>query len=232
MTPPPRIAVGVPSHGAWEPGFGLSLANMLVHCGTGGHGDPFEIQVFNAHGCVLPEVRTLLVAEAVRWQATHLLFLDSDMRFPATTLRSLLRHGAMVVGANYVRRGLPTFPTAYLPGGDRGRDGVLWTEPGDQGLVEVAHVGTGVMLIDMRLFDCLDLPFFDFVAPGDPGQGWQTDDVYFCRKVREAGIPIFCDQLLSQGIGHIGRMTFTHAMGLECRRQEDAGASATPIPVA
>lgn len=215
-----RIAVCVPSYNVWTAPFGVSLSHLLVHFAMGEHPERPDIRVFNAHGCVLPEVRTLLVADALKWGASHILFLDSDMRFPPDALLMLLRHRALVVGANYVRRGLPTFPTAYLPGGRTGRDGVLWTEPGDAGLVEVQHVATGVMLIDVRAFDCIDFPWFDFEAPSVPGEGWRTDDVYFCRKLRRAGIPVYCDQALSQEIGHVGEMIYTHAMGLECRRQE------------
>lgn len=227
MTRQLRIAVCIPSHNAWTAPFGLSLARMLIHFGLGEHvnGKP-AIEVFNSHGCVLPEVRSLLVAEALKWEATHMLFLDADMLFPPDTLLKLLRHQVLVVGANYVRRGLPTFPTAYLPGGMRDKSGILWTEPGDHRLVEVAHVGTGVMLIDMRVFECIEWPWFNFEPPAMAGPNWRTDDVYFCRKLREAQLPIYCDQELSQDIGHVGELVYRHQQALDCRAEEQAAAAA------
>lgn len=219
-----RIAVCVPSYNVWCAPTAVSVARMLVHFCRGVHAEPPAVEVFNAHGCVLPEVRSLLVAEAHDWGATHILFVDADMAFPPDALLRLLRHGLPVVGANYVRRGLPTFPTAYLPGGMTDASGILWTEPGDRRLVEVKHVGTGLMLIDARVFGCLDWPWFAFEPPPMPGPNWRTDDVYFCEKLAAAGIPIHCDQALSQEVRHIGEIAYTHAMALECRRQEQAAA--------
>lgn len=206
-----RVAVLVPSHSEWKSGFGYSLANMVANFCNAKYegGGKKEIEIINVGGSMLPEVRHRLVAEAFKWGATHALWLDSDMMFPRDTLQALLRHNLPVVGANYVRRTFPCIPTAHLPGDG----GMLWTEPGDEGLVEVKHLGGGVKLVDMRVYDAIELPFFVF-EPTENGVGLRGEDVYFCHKVRDAGIPIFVDQELSQHIGHIGEMVFTHSFGL------------------
>lgn len=227
-----RIAICIPSYNVWSAASATCVARMVAHFAGGVHLEKPAIEVFNTHGCVLPSVRCDLVARAIEWKATHILFVDADMQFPPDALLRLLRHKVLIVGANYVRRGLPTFPTAYLPGGMTGKTGVLWTEPGDDRLIEVQHVATGLMLIDVRVFECIDFPWFDFGAPPMPGPEWTTDDVYFCRKVRAVDIPIYCDQGLSWEVGHVGEMVYTHAMGLECRKQETAHAvslATTPV---
>lgn len=216
-----RVAVLVPSHAEWKAGFGWALANM-VHCFTASRyeGGEKEIEIINVQGSMLPEVRHRCVAEALKWDATHALWLDSDMMFPRDALQVLLRRGKPVVGCNYVRRKLPTIPTAHL-GNDKG--GMLYTEEGDADLVKVKHLGFGCLLTDMRIYDHLDLPFFMF-EPTPEKVGMMGEDVYFCRQLAEKGIPIYCDQELSWHVGHIGELVYTHTMALSSRdAAEDAG---------
>ena len=195
-----KIAVLVPSHGEWKAGFGHALSNMVANfCNAKYEGGNKSIEVVNVNGSILPDVRHRLVAEAFKMDATHALWLDADMTFPRDTLQCLLRHNVPVVGVNYPRRQRPVIPTAHL-GNENG--GILYTEPGDNGLVEVKHLGGGVKLVDLRVYD-----------------GFRGEDVYFCEKVKAAGIPIFCDQELSQHIGHIGEYIYTQADALAAREE-------------
>lgn len=209
-----KVAVLIPSHSEWKAGFGYSLANMVANFAAAKYeGGKKEIEIINVNGSMLPEVRHRLVAEAMKWGATHALWLDSDMMFPRDTLQCLLRHNVPVVGVNYPRRMKPCIPTGHL-GNQNG--GMLWTEPGDKSLVEVKHLGGGVMLVDMRVYDMIDLPFFMFEVTENKA-GLRGEDVYFCEKVKAEGIPIFCDQELSNFIGHIGEYVYTHADALHYR---------------
>lgn len=230
-----RLCIGVPSHGEWKAGFGLSLVNLVQYFMDSTirkpDGTPMkkELHVVNVGGSILPDVRHRIVAEAMRWEATHLLFLDADMTFPAWAANQLLMRGVPIVGANYSRRSFPPIPTAWV--GDRKTGHKLYTEPGDTDLVEVKHVGTGLMLIDMRVFEHLDakaqergephaLPFFAFEVAEDKA-GFIGEDVYFCEKCRAEGLPVYCDQELSQEVGHLGELTFTHKMTLDAREVVD-----------
>jgi hypothetical protein len=209
-----RVAVIIPSHNQWQAGFGYALSNMVAcFVASKYEGGKKEIEIINVQGSMLPEVRHRCIAEAMKWDATHALWLDCDMMFPRDTLQCLLRHGEPVVGCNYVRRKLPTIPTAHL-GNDNG--GMLWTREGERGLVEVKHLGMGCLLTDMRVYDYLDLPFFLF-EPTQNGAGLIGEDVYFCKKLTEAGFKIYCDQELSWHVGHIGEMVYTHRMGIESK---------------
>ena len=206
-----KIAVLVPSHGEWKAGFGYALSNMIANfCNAKYEGGQKSIEVVNVNGSILPDVRHRLVAEAFKMDATHALWLDADMTFPRDTLQCLLRHNMPIVGVNYPRRQRPVIPTAHL-GNENG--GMLYTEPGDAGLVEVKHLGGGVKLVDLRVYDAIDLPYFQFEVM-ENGIGFRGEDVYFCEKVKKAGIPIFCDQELSQHIGHIGEYIYTQADAL------------------
>lgn len=232
-----RLCVCVPSHGDWKAGFGLSLAMMVKYFQDSiirkPDGTPFkkDINVATTGGSMLPEVRHRLVAEAMKWDATHMLFLDADMLFPPWTANQLLMRGVPIVGANYPRRSMPPIPTAYVGERGSGNGHMLYTEPGDRGLVEVKHVGTGVMLIDMNVFDYLDhkaqergephgLPYFTFEVAADKC-GLIGEDVYFCEKCRSEGLPVYCDQELSQEVAHIGEHFYTHRMSLAARDEAE-----------
>lgn len=216
-----RIAVCVPGS-SWKAGFGQSIANMCINFERARYeGGEKRIEVFCVSGSLLPDVRMRCVAEAAKWNATHMLFLDDDMLFPVDALQCLLRHNVPVVGANYSRRTVPMLPTAYTAD----RSGPLFTRPEDEDLVEVSHVGTGLMLIDMRVFDLLELPFFAF-EHFDEGKQLRGEDVYFCHKLQEAGVKVYCDQRLSQQVGHIGEWTYTHQQCLLAN--EHVKMAATP----
>ena len=60
----------------------------------------------------LPHNRSRCVERAFKLQATHILWLDTDMRFPPDTLFRLLGRKKPIVGANYRARNPPVFPTA------------------------------------------------------------------------------------------------------------------------
>lgn len=212
-----RIAVCVPGD-RWRSGFGYDLANACIAFANARYmGGKKDIEVFSVQGSILPEVRTRLVAQAAKWGATHMLFLDDDMRFPRDVVTCLLRHNVPIVGANYSRRTHPLYTTAYKAD----KSGQLLTRPGDKGLVEVSHVGTGCLLIDMRVFELIDLPYFAFEY--DPeGRMCQGEDVYFCHKAAAAGIKVYVDQELSQHVKHIGDWEYDHNQALLVHEEREA----------
>lgn len=217
-----RISVCIPSHGEWKAAFGESVTNMVAHFTNAKYENGEKcIDVACVTGSMLTEVRHRCVSEALKFNATHMLFLDCDMVFPRDIIQKFLNRHVPVVGANYVRRSLPTIPTAFK--GGKAPEGMLYTEPGDNSLVEVMHVGTGCMFIDTRVFDHLELPFFKFET-AENKIGTIGEDVYFCKKIREAGFKIYCDQEVSQNVGHIGELVHTHAMSLETRAKKEAAA--------
>jgi hypothetical protein len=204
-----RVGIGVPSGGSWHSGFGFSLVTMIGHFERS-HVDVEEERrpevVLIAIDGHLPDVRTRILGEAVRERCTHLLWLDSDMIFPPDTLHRLLRHNLPIVGANYPRRIFPHLPTAHYGGDPQG--GVVWSE-GNEGIERVKHVGFGCVLMDMRLVDAIDPPYFVFAPDGEHGLTTRGEDVYFCEKLlRDAGIPTHVDHNLSHEIGHVGEQVF------------------------
>lgn len=157
----------------------------------------------------LTEMRTRLVSRAYELEATHILWLDTDMKFPPDTIPRLLNHNVPVVAVNYPTKDMEARPTAYAE--NEHYIGPVWTTEKTTGLAEVTHAGMGIMLTDIRVFDLLDPPLFQF-EPMPPDFIKQTgEDVYFCRKVREKGIPIFIDHDLSKQVAHIGDFEYTNS---------------------
>lgn len=228
-----RLAIAIPAYGDTKAKFTLSLSQALIHLYSCNIYDPdgnkleVETDTFMVSCSMLTESRTRLVAEAVAWGATHMLWLDADHVFPHDTIPRLLARNADVVGANYARRCIPTAPTAAKTvTEDEQQDyrNLVYTtmEKATGDLVEeVDHIGFGVCLINMRVFDALQeyaeehgdgnfLPLFEFThAPGKSGP--IGEDVFFFRKVREAGCKVFVDHALSWEVGHIHEMIMTNA---------------------
>lgn len=140
-----------------------------------------------SQGTILPAQRTGLVKEAIERHFGHILFIDSDMRFPEDLLERLRAHGKDIVGVNYRQRNADKW-AAGISSEDK------------KGLEEVDALGFGAILIRTEVFIAVEAPWF--ANPYD-GQGFVGEDVFFCRKVKEAGYQIFVDHDLSQDIKHI-----------------------------
>lgn len=237
--PPVKIAICIPVYGDTKGKFTQSLVNAVIFAlgatieDAQGKPIDLEIEVFMVSCSMLTESRHRLVAEAVAWDADYMLCLDADHTFPADTIIRLLSHGLPVVGCNYPRRFTPTAPTAAIHDGHAdGRASVLYTtrEKAEGGLVEpCAHLGFGVLLIDMRIFDALQhhaeahgdgnfLPLFKF-EPTPDKVGMIGEDVFFFRKLAEAGIHPFCDHGLSWEVGHLYEVILTNQAAVNAKDQ-------------
>lgn len=159
-------------------------------------------------GSILPEVRTRLVSQAIARDATHILWWDADIKAPKDAIPRLLNHNLPIVGANYPTKEMRSRPTAYAE--NDSYVGPLWTTSKDTGVVEVAHLGMGLAMCDIRLFDMIELPFFNFEPLAPDYVKHVGEDVYFCRKLKEKGVGIYIDHDISQNVGHIGDFEYTN----------------------
>lgn len=147
-------------------------------------------------GTFVHQAREKLLHDVVSlWSATHILWLDADMTFPADTALRLLKHDKDIVAANYVTRVPPSRPTAK-------RDGRCISSIDATGLDAVDHVGMGVFLMKTSVVQDIPSPRFWYSTPTE------TEDVYFCRLLRAAGRTIYIDHDLSKSVGHIGQHTY------------------------
>lgn len=217
-----KLAVAIPSYNGWYAKFGVALIGALKHFTEAKTQQDLnrEYRVFSIESSLLARSRNLTVLEAGKWGATHVLFLDSDMIFPKQAIVGLLNHNQPIVGVNYPRRNPEHIPTAfagYETGNPDVYDGKLFTREESKGLVEVEHIGFGCTLIDIRLFDAIDMPFFFTEEIYTDENQYLTigEDVNFCKKIRAENIPIYCDQDLSKHITHLGTKHLTYKDTLE-----------------
>jgi hypothetical protein len=211
---PIRLMIAIPSGGDWKKGFGWALARAATHFAFIPYDGEKSIQFEVVGGPMLPENRRRLVARAYELDATHILWLDDDMKFPADTIPRLLNHNLPVVAVNYPRKNfIDPKPTAYADFEDF--VGPVWTGSKSEGLQQVTVAGMGVMLTDIRVFEKISPPIFAF-EPQKPDLVQDSgEDVFFCRELHRLEIPIFIDHDLSKECAHIGDLEFTNMLAQE-----------------
>jgi hypothetical protein len=199
------IAVCTPARDMVHTMFTYDLVNLVCYH-TLNTNDAISLKI--SEGTLIANQRAELSLDAMREGCSHLLFIDSDMRFPQDMISRLLAHDVDIVATNCARRRMPTGPTAqvYKENGDRE---LVWSMPESTGLQEVGSVGMGVMLIKAGVFKALSEPWYETPWRSDK-RGYIGEDVFFCRKAREAGFKIWIDHDVSKEIGHIGTFEFKH----------------------
>jgi len=199
------IALATPARDMVHTMFTYDLVNMVAYH-TLNTNDAVSLKI--SQGTLIANQRAELCLDAMREKCTHVLFIDSDMRFPQDMIERLLVHDLDIVATNCARRRMPTGPTAqiYKENGERE---LVYTMPESTGLQEVGSVGMGVMLIKANVFATLSEPWFETPWRHDK-RGYIGEDVFFCKKAREAGFKIWIDHDVSKEIGHIGMFEFKH----------------------
>jgi hypothetical protein len=176
-----------------------TLESLLKIVAQGGF--DFHIVVAN-EGYSTAENRIYCVSQARKNESDYIFFVDDDMTMPSETLQALLAHGKEVVGANYYSRTLPLQTViGFLPSDEITTEApVMPTE-----LFKVRYAGTGCMLIDLKVFDKIEKPWF-YIDTFEFGMTKMSDDVWFCSQCEKAGIDIWCDPQIQ--VGHLGDYNF------------------------
>lgn len=214
-----KICIAVPSGDTWKAGFGLDLAG-LIGVFTKTHPE-HSVAVVSAQISILAKGRMHLVQEALKRNATHILFLDSDARFSTDTLSRLLAHDLDFVACNAVRRSFPCTPTTRNAPGK-----IVWTMPDDFGLEEVFdHVGLHTALVKTSVFNLITKPWFAIPYLTEM-EDYQGEDVWFCHKLLGAGVKIYIDHDLSHSNRHTGSFDFTHQLAALGRAEYEKEAAA------
>jgi hypothetical protein len=194
--------------------FAYDLAQLCVHStmAFSASGRNVEFGVNMVTCTYLHEAREELLTLAVNDRATHLLWVDSDMRFPKDGMLRLMSHNKAIVGCNYSTR---MAPPGYV--GIKEIFGAkVETKIESTGLEQVEALGFGFMLFDLRRFahKLPDLqPLFGFKWLEDL-EAWMGEDVFFFEKMKTADVDVWCDHDLSKEIAHVGDMEY-QTLGVE-----------------
>lgn len=188
----------------WE--YTHSIVRIVSHLQTATQSLPerYRIHYETEHLYATDIARNRLATRAKNMGATHLLMIDDDMGCPPETAAVLLNAQKPIVAANYVGKWEPPLPLAM-------KDGKRVASVGKCGLEEVDRAPSGVMMIEIPVFERIELPYFQTAFRADRPMEPLSDDFYFCDKARAAGFPIFIDHDLSMKIEHIGPKAYRHA---------------------
>lgn len=201
---PVSVAICVPAMNTVETLFAYDLAVMMAYTAT--NSPHIALSLYVEQSSLLARQRQALVAEAVRVGNTHLLFLDSDMRFPPDTLERLVARKLAIVGANYVTKSVPPVPvTMPDPSNLKLR---LPTRPDSPAVEQVFALGFGCCLIETAVFGAFPVPHF-LLGFSPKAMDFVGEDVYFFRNVFEQKIAVHVDHELSREVAHIGRWEFS-----------------------
>ena len=197
---PKRVSIVVPTRDMVHSGFAFSLTQLIKTSESAG----IETFLFFNSGSVLLNQREKLVTSSLEVESDYILWLDSDMTFPSTTLLRLLTHEKDIVGCNYMKRSNPQTPVAYKKIGDWDS----WVSlDEEEELVRVEGVGMGCILIKTDLFKKINKPFFEFTY-NKITDDWLGEDFNLFSKFSNIGKNIYIDTDLSRKIGHLGIYKF------------------------
>lgn len=195
-----KLAVLIPCRDMLHAAHAHCLAAMVKLNTTSG----LDTHVVMDASTVLLTQRQRLAIEAQNIGAEYMLWLDSDIAFPATTALRLLAHKEPVVAANYVRRQLPAKGVAYPKIGDW--ENPLPFEPTGE-LEPVEGIGMGCMLVKTSILDEIEKPWFEFHYTPESNDHL-GEDMDFCMKMTTAGYTVKVDTNLSMELRHLGTWAF------------------------
>lgn len=156
--------------------------------------------VYNFHAPAVDSIRNYSVLQAKNEGYTHILQLDTDHTYPEDLIIRLLSHKKEFVCGVTTRKVMPYTQTQFYE-----VDLPLVNSPGnrcefkgEEGLVKIEGTGMVGSMIDLKIFEKIEFPFYDRIYDLRESKVKETgEDIYFCRQLKKAGIPIYCDTSLS-----------------------------------
>lgn len=200
-----KVHIAIPSLDMVPLQFALSLAAMVQTVAWDKKmRKEIAISIGHQQGSLIMDARNALVAQAQEIGASHILFLDSDMVFPVTTLSILASHHKPIVAASYVKR--------YPPHEMLGTPAKPYN-PQSGPLAEMITIPLGCALIKLDVFTKLPRPYFAYIQGADKATTI-SEDTYFCNLARSAGFTIHLDPELTRHIGHVGSKVFKPGLNI------------------
>ncbi len=205
LNTPKAVYIGIPHYGHSEPAFEESLDAMVAAIKPEHNIDWMSCR---CEGSRITSNRNRLVQDAIKKNATHILFIDSDMDFPADSIHRLLGHNKDIVCATTCKRGDETgTPIGQAVDDGDGKE-VKRVSTGTGQLAEMQLVGACFMLINLDIFDKLQHPVF-YEPPEYSIGDALGEDITFCKIVRQAGFKVWLDVDLSFQLGHWGKKRYS-----------------------
>jgi len=194
-----NIALGLPSGDMVHKDFAMSLVGIIQY--TQLHRPDIKLACIDTRSSIVQKGRHEIVEAAMSINAQKILFLDSDMMFPASIVRDLENQDKDIIGCNYTTRRAPIKPTCMR------LDKQGYEDFRISGVREVGYIGTGALLISTDVFRKIGKPYFNITWNAENEQ-FVGEDYTFCDKAREHGYKVYCHFDLSKQVEHIGQRIF------------------------
>lgn len=173
-----------------------------------------EVEFSLAIGSLIYDARNQLAYKAVTGGFDRVLWLDSDMTFEADLFKRLSARvdaGAEYISGIYFTRKSPIQPVIYKTVGLDGDTpkAISYTDYPQDSIFEAQGTGFGAVMMTAdlirRVSDKFGLPFSPIIGFGE--------DLSFCLRVAELGIPMFCDSSIK--LGHLGHVEISETTYLK-----------------
>lgn len=204
----PSVQVSMPCYSGVHAGTVTDLVDLLTFTAQKGpkvqndyraHSGSFKVWLSIVRNSALSKSRWQLVETARATKATHIFWIDSDMRFHPDLLLLLLKHEKPIVGCNYRMRQGDHEPIVER-NGERLVSSIECEE-----IQDVDTLGFGILLTETSVFDRIKKPFDIEITETD-----QPDEsMVFSARAREAGLRLYVDHWLSLAVGHVGEETYS-----------------------
>lgn len=194
------VSILVPTRDTVYSHFSYSLTNLMKTSTQMG----IDVHLFFNASTILINQREQLVDQAIKINSEWMLWLDSDMVFPSTTLLRLLSHNQNIVACNYMKRSNPMKSVAFTDI----QDWESWVPLKKQDeLLTVEAIGMGCVLMKTSIFSQLRKPYFEYTYDNTT-KDWVGEDFTLFRKFNHLGYEVKVDTNLSNEIYHIGSYAF------------------------
>lgn len=190
------IVIGIPHMGIFKWKVVTSLLGLLVPNG-------YKIKYHFVGSCLIYEARESIVKFALENNASYILFMDSDMAMPQNSIVQMInvltQTDAEIVSGTAFKRVEPFQPCYYTTVGYNSKEYKPHLESPvefpKEGLLPVQGFGMACCMIDCKVFDKIDKPYF-FPLPN------LGEDLTFCLKAKHKEIKMYVD--LSIDVKHLG----------------------------
>ena len=232
-----KIYIGLPVYSGIEPKFFVNFLDLMI---KRREGVTLEIETVAGESLV-PRARNRLAAMFLKTDCDHLMFLDVDLVFSADSIIKLMQHDDYDIwGGLY---GIKN-PNRVRWCANR-LDGVEVDQ--FSGMLEVKHLGTGLMLIKRRVLERMrdERPEIAYINESKDGKNEETmwdffqcgvrkdldgkmryfsEDWCICHHAREMGMKTYADT--SVLAGHVGSIVYPIKWDMESKKMHQMDANA------
>ena len=204
----PSIMIAVPAMEMVNAEFAQHLAMAAANMVANG----VKINCAFNIGSVITIARRNLVDIFLKSDFTHIMWIDSDMKFPIDAPMRLLARNKDIIGANYRRRRFPN-PNFTGMSGQPGTYREFQTTDNSPAMELIDVLPHGLVLCKREVYEKIPQPHYlqEYIPDLNLEIG---EDIYFCQQAQKAGYDIWCDQELSKEVAHIGIFHFNYNLSV------------------